>query len=463
MWQVAAGKSGVWAILVARRSFLILALAILGHKLAKGMPEKQAFHKSSAGELRPFPESDSYSSIGLRTDCLHNFNADPGSAQDCMAVSGLRLSLREDYQSGLHGRLTLNPFASLSRHLDKRPFMSEKPLVRDSELGIIESFQVEWLIRPRLALGIGLYDGAAWYPDYSGLPHGASFYDSGWKQIALSATYFLSILEGVRVRFVGGNGEGELLGNHNPQQYFGFEFKGEVTPGVELHSGLSTSGNLKNSALWDWSRKYFRQACGIDFASSHDSGWAVRRMSIGLGTNGYLPFAHGLKIGLGWHRSLFTQNDKDKPDQPTIAQLATCSRIDPELLLIEDPDRSDVNSMEHIVTGINASYRILDRWFIGFDYESRRIRSEIPFFRTCVSYLNGQCQGPSAAENSLKQRAWSVGAGTDLTEGLSLILAYNSTTYSELYEKIYFIGRGKEPARTRDLFTLRISYNWLDY
>ena len=191
-------------------------------------------------------------------------------------------------------------------------------------------------------------------------------------------------------------------------------------------------------------------------------GWSVRRMSVGLGTNGFLPFASGLKVGLGWHRSLYSHIDKDKPDQPTTTDLEKCNQLDPDILLIEDPDKETANTMEHMVTGINGSYRILDSWFLGFDYESRTIRSDIPYFQICQGYEQGQCLNPSSAGNTIKQWAWSVGGGTDLTEGLRLAFSYTSSSFDQLYKKIYYVGRGGKTSRSRDLFSVRLAYNWKD-
>lgn len=426
------------------------------------MPEQTRFFESDFSTLKPFPEAKSYSSVGIKMDCFHDFNVDPGDAQSCLSISGLRLNLKEIFQPGLHGQFTANPFASLNKHYDKRIKISEKPLVQDSKLGFVEHFKIEWMARPKLAIGLELYDGATWYPDYSGLPLGASFWNPGWKQTGLSVTYFLSMLEGVRVRFVGGNGEGEIIENISPQQSFGFEFHGEIIRGLELRAGLSTTGNLKGSESSKWSQNWYATQCNIDPGASSDMGWSVRRMSVGLGTNGFLPFASGLKVGLGWHRSLYSHIDKDKPDQPTTTDLEKCNQLDPDILLIEDPDKKTANTMEHMVTGINGSYRILDSWFLGFDYESRTIRSDIPYFQICQGYEQGQCLNPSSAGNTIKQWAWSVGGGTDLTEGLRLAFSYTSSSFDQLYKKIYYVGRGGKTSRSRDLFSVRLAYNWKD-
>ena len=442
------------------KSWQRITLLCLVPVCLKAESGEMRLYNSDFSTMKPFPEAKHYASIGVRLDCNHDFNRNPGDTQDCFSLTGLRLDLKEQFKPGLYGQLVFNPFASLSRHWDKRIDSTDHPLAKDSELGMIESFRVEWLARPRLAVGLELYEGATFYPDNSGLPYAAGLWDSGWKQTAVSVTYFLSMLEGSRVRFVGGNGEGEILRNSNPQRYFGFEFQSEVIRGVEVRGGMSTSGNQTGSESMRWSRQQYAKNCGITEFPDSEMGYSARRMSVSVHTNGLLSFARGLRVGLGWHKSLYSQIDKDKPSQPSISELENCSRLDPDLLFIEDPTQNHANTMEYVVTGINGSYRILDTWFLGFDYESRTISSDISFFQRCETYESNQCIGPAAAEKSLQQWAWSAGGGADLSEGLSLAFAYHSASFAHLYKKIYYEGRGGKASRSRDLFSVRFSYNW---
>ena len=85
------------------------------------------------------------------------------------------------------------------------------PTSSDSSLGIISSFQLGWQVRPRLALRAGSYGGATWLPPMHGLALGSRFHYTGWKQIAVTATYELGQNRTTEVEFAIGNGE---EGNH---------------------------------------------------------------------------------------------------------------------------------------------------------------------------------------------------------------------------------------------------------
>ena len=61
---------------------------------------------------------------------------------------------------------------------------------------------------------------------------------------------------------------------------------------------------------------------------------------------------------------------------------------------------------------------------------------------------------------ALQQWAWSAGGGVELKEGLTLAFAYNSASFAHLYKKIYYEGRGGKASRNRDLFSVRLGYNW---
>ena len=427
-------------------------------------PEKPAEEKLFFKEkkrLKPFPDAESYTSIGILVDCLHDFNLGAGEAQNCLTVNGLRLNLEERFHSELRAKISIDPFASLNSRYDGAVIYRDKPLLSQySSLGPVADYQLIWSPRKNLELALELYNGASYFPNTSKLSPGGSLADSGWKQSAVSVTYLLSMLEGVMVKFVGGNGEGEIGQNADPQQYFGFELHGEIVQGLEFHGGFSLDGNHVGSSAAQWKRDQMSTKCnGLEW--SEDSvGFTTRRMSAAIETNGRLPFAHGLKFALGWQKSIFSDLDKDKNSAPSLSDLEQCDRLDPDYLFLEDPVNSVANTMDYTVLGLNASYLILDNYFLGFDYEKRTISTDLEYFQVCESYAGSECINPASASDKLEQWAYTVGMGMKLSEGLVFSLSYNTSSFAHLYKKFYYEDPKGNGTNQREVFNARVAYNW---
>ena len=449
-------------VLLAIKIIFVLHIgdSLLLAEVQKDVSEEKIFFKEKK-RLKPFPDAQSYTSVGMLVDCLHDFNLGAGGAQNCLTLNGLRLNLEERFHSELRAKVSLDPFATLNSRYDGAVGYQNKPyLSQYTRLGPIADYQLIWSPRKNLELTLELYKGASYFPNTSKLSLGSSFADSGWKQSAVSVTYLLPMLEGVIVKFVGGNGEGEVGENVDPQQYFGFEFHGEVISGLELHGGFSLDGNHVGSSAMDWKREQMAASCSGLETSDDSVGFTTRRMSAAIETNGRLPFAHGLKIGLGWQKSVFSDLDKDKVSAPSLSDLEQCSKLDPDYLFLEDPANSVANSIDYTVLGLNASYLILDKYFLGFDYEKRTISTDLEYFQVCDSYAGSECLNPSSARDKLEQWAYTVGMGLQLSEGLVFSLSYNTSSFAHLYKKFYYEDPKGNGTNQREVFNARVAYNW---
>lgn len=455
------GASYRLALFAINFLFLWVSLSgnLFGQEQAPQFEDKLFFKKKN--KLKPFPEAESYSSVGIIVDCLHDFNLAAGDAQNCLTLSGLRLELEERFHSELKARISLNPFATLNSRYDNAPIYRDKPYLSEyTRLGPISDYQIVWSPRKNLELALELYSGASYFPNSSKLSLGSSLADSGWKQSAVSVTYLLSMLEGVMVKFVGGNGEGEIGQNVDPQQYFGFEIHGEIIGGLEFHGGFSLDGNHVGSAARAWKQEQMKTRCnGLEWGEQ-SVGFTTRRMSAAIETNGRLPFAQGLKMGLGWQKSIFSDLDKDKASAPSFSDLEQCNSLDPDYLFLEDPVNSVANNMDYTVLGLSASYMILDSYFLGFDYEKRTISTDLEYFQVCERYEGAVCLNPSSARDKLEQLAYSVGMGLKLSEGLIFSLAYNTSSFAHLYKKFYYEDPKGNGTDKREVFNARIAYNW---
>ena len=241
---------------------------------------------------------------------------------------------------------------------------------------------------------------------------------------------------------------------------FAFEFHGEVIKGLEVHGGMSMDGNSQGSQGNTWIMNRYQSECGLNNIELADQGFTSNRYFIGASLNGKLPFTHGLRLGLGWQRNSFADINKDKKSVPSLVDLEQCERLDPDTLLLEDPSQKVANTMQHTIVSLNGSYRILDTYFLGLDYEKRLIKSDIGFFQVCDTIELGQCIGESAPRNSIEQRAYTLGFGIDLNEGLVLSSGYRVESYTHLYKKIYYDGWANKASKSREVFSVRVAYNW---
>lgn len=405
-------------------------------------------------------------SIGLRLDCLHDFNRDKGSTQSCLTITGLRINLTHRMNPATIAHVRLDPFATPVGGRSDTPDREGLPGPEDTELGIVDDYGVTWTPRPNLEIAAGTYDGATKIPAASGLSLANSFALTGWKQTALTVRYNLQALPDMHVTFAVGNGEGEDGRNLDPQQYFGFEAGASPVKGVAISLGVSMDGNSTGSAETSFARERYKSDCGIDLTGASDKlGYSTQRLAAGVALDGTLSGVENLKAALGWQRTVMSDLDKGRRSAPTAEDLDGATpgcRFDTDAPFVESSDPSAVNTVQMTTYGVSLSYRILASYFVGLDYTTRNIDTgSADVFRTCDTYDGGVCTVASTTgSNKLSQTAMTVGAGMDLAADLRLTFEYHESSYDNEYALAYYAAPDGKTSDTRELFNFRVAYNW---
>ena len=422
------------------------------------------FTYSAYGQEQVAPNTASSSAtsdinLGFRFDCLHSFNSDKGASQSCLNVSGIALTYQDQLSSTLGGFVLLNPLAPASANLDY-PISEGVPKRVDTELGIVADYALEWTPRPNLTLAVENYSGATSIPEASGLSLAQPFADAGFDQVAFSITFNLPALHDIGVKFVGGNGEGELVSNQDPQQYFGFEASGELTTGLIASFGTSFDGNNIGSLAYDLEKAAYGSGCG-DSITSATSGYSTQRLAAGLHLDGNFPGMRGLQIGLGWQRNTQTDLNSNSASAPSLADFGAPNCLfDISTVFVEVPGQ--VNTVERTVIGLSASYRVLDTYFLGVDYQTRTVDAgSAELFRSCRGFENRLCSVLGDSTSTLNQTGLTLGGGLDIDQNVSLTIEYHKQKYDSSYVKAHFVDREKKRSDTLELFNARLAYNWL--
>lgn len=404
--------------------------------------------------------------LGARVDCLHDFNRDRGASQDCMSVSGLRFGIRHQASPTVVGTLRLDPFATPVGGRSDTPLRAGLPGPEDTELGVIDAYAITWSPRPNLEIAAESYDGAARMPSVSGLALANSLALTGWKQSAMTVTYILPALQDMRVKFAVGNGEGEIGGNRDPQQYFGFEAGATVVKGVRVMLGASLDGNSVGSAEADFLDARYQDACGIAPASDVKLGHSTQRLAAGVLLDGTLSGVEGLKAGLGWQRNVMSDLDKQRASVPSIETLkgvASC-RIDPDSFFVEASGGAAVNTVQQTTYDVSVAYSFLASYFVAADYTTRRIDAgSVAAFHLCDAYSGNACSPSSVSaegQNTLGQDAITVGVGMDLAVDLRLTLEYQESRFDDQYAQVFYPAPDGKTSDTSELFNVRVAYNW---
>lgn len=434
---------------------------LFGMTLALGAAQAAAQDVKPATATAPVQEQTTQTSLAARIDCVHDFNIDKGSSQDCLKLTGLRLSVLHRQSNDLRGRIRLDPFSTPASGKADSPLRGSLPSPDATPLGIIDDYGLIWSPRPNLEVAVESYDGSAKVPSMSGLSLANSLTDVGWKQTALTVTYNLSTFTDMKVTFAAGNGEGENGRNLDPQQYFGFAVDASVIKGVRAGLGVSMDGNDTGSDEYTWLSTRYEERCGFDVARVKPRiGHSTQRMAAGVGLDGTLEAAPGLRAGIGWQRNVLSDLDKDSLGGATLDDLSRCPRLDPDTVFVDDT-KGSVNTVQRTTYVINASYRIFERFFVAADYSTRNIDSgSVDLFQICNGYTGTTCAAPGTRENTLSQDAFTVGGGMDLAEGLRLTLEYFKTSYDKKYTQVFYDGRDGKASDEREVFNARIAANW---
>jgi hypothetical protein len=401
-------------------------------------------------------------SLAARVDCLHDFNADKGSSQDCLKVTGLRLSILHRQSADLRGRLRLDPFATPKSGKADTPLRDDLPTMDATPFGLVDDYALIWSPRPNLEVAVESFDGSAKVPSMSGLSLANSFADTGWEQTALTVTYNLSTFTDMKVTFAAGNGEGESGRNLDPQQYFGFGVDASIIKGVRAGFGVSMDGNDVGSDERTFLATRYSDRCGFVLAADKSRlGHSTQRMAAGVGLDGTLAAAPGLRAGIGWQRNVFSDLDKKSRGGADLTELGGCARLDPGTVFVEDTTGGSVNTVQRTTYVVNASYRVFERYFVGADYTARNIDSgAVDLFQICDGYSGTTCSVPGSRENSLSEDAFTVGGGMDLTDGLRLTVEYFRSSYDKKYAQVFYDARDGKASDEREIFNARLAANW---
>jgi hypothetical protein len=436
---------------------VVVAAASAGTAAAQDAAPPQA-SATAPSELVP-TGAPAVSALGVRVDCLHNFNLDKGAAQECFKVTGLRLTVQQTLSPQVTARLRLDPFASPDASRANSPIARKADAPGATPAEVVDDYALVWSPRPNLDVAVESYDGAAKVPSVSGLALANGYADTGWRQTALTVTYNLSTFTDMRVKFAAGNGEGETFRNLDPQQFAGFEVDATVIKGVRAQLGASLDGNNVGSETWKSTlAEYAESDCYASGAGEPAKlGYSMQRIAAGVMLDGQLPGAEGLRVGLGWQRNVASDLDKKRAFGPSEEDLAKtnddgtlkCKTLDVDQVFVEDA--GSANSVQRTTFGFNAQYRLLERYFVGVDYTSRRVDTgSVKLFKL----ENGD------EFNNLTQSAYTFGGGMDLTPGLVLTVEYAKADLDRKYTQVYYPDRSGKTSDAIEYFNARLAYNW---
>lgn len=417
-----------------------------------------------SGRWRKFPSANKEKdagnlSIGVRVDCSKDFGQKRGGNQNCLAIDGLRIQQFHRSNENLWATVRLDPFGVPAAQYQNRPRIGEIPTLGDSSLEMIDDFAVVWAPRSGLHLNLELYEGAVWVPLESGLSTSGLLFEDGWKQAAVSVEYFLPVRNGMRTKFVAGNGEGETVANLDPQQYLGFEIEMRPVLGVAANLGISFDENSAGSESQNWLAKRYAIDCSITMPRS-DRGHSTKRMAAGLALDGKLPAAPGLKAGLAWQQTAHRDLDFTAASSPAPAELAKCPKIDPDTIFAESEGGTKANTVTKNSVGASFSYHFADGFYVGAGLENRRLSTgSAKIIIHCDKYVDNRCLVSGLPENHLDQKLVNFGGGVELSEKLLFSVEYLKASYGSLYTQFNYAS-GDGFASDWELFNARIAYNW---
>jgi hypothetical protein len=400
--------------------------------------------------------------LAMRFDCMHDFNASSGAAQNCISISGLRLTLSEQAAPNLRASLRLDPFSTPRPSRAESPLRTQLPSTSDTALGIVDQFKVVWTARPSLDLAIQSFDGAALPQTVSGLALGNQFMDAGWKQTALTLDYTLNVPMPLNVMLVAGNGEGQTLRAVTPQQYFGLQARMTIERYISLMLGVSANGNDAGSEESIYARKRVQADCSLTVNNgSSPHGHSTRRMAVGVVADGGIVGLDGFKVGLAWQGNTTKDLAINMSGDPTVSQLeqSRC-QLDPDLVFIQQS--GVLGSWRRTIVDASLKYRFSSGFFLAADYTTRRLSTNgSGTFKVCESDVDNQCLGQATGgQNQLNQAAWTAGVGATLAPDLQLTLEYYTASYDENYAHFYYAGANGRADKDFSLFNARLAYRW---
>lgn len=396
-------------------------------------------------------DSTTTTNLGLRFDCTHHFNRNKGAKQDCISVSGLRLSVLEKPDEKVSALLVVDPFATTAVHYDAAPTRSTSPQVQDTPLSFIDYYSLTWYARPNINVSIEDFRGSTNLPRVSGLTFEGSLEDTPWEQTAISLNYGIPVLKDLNIKVSLGNGEGENNGNVDAQQFVGLRLGIGIMEGLQLSLATSFDGNNMGSGAYE-----LTYAPGFTTTTPPNLAFQTQRYLASLELDGKSFGTQGLRLAAGWQRTSLTDLDK-KTDAVPAGLIVS----DPGVLLVEDPTKLKTNTVTKDVVLFGAYYKILATYFVGLNYQLRMIDAgDVEAFERCTAIGTITCTQAGTKDSQLNQTALGFGAGMDLHKNLVLTVEYYRQSYDDLYAVFHYVDPSGKASETLELFNARIAYRW---
>ena len=156
----------------------------------------------------------------------------------------------------------------------------------------------------------------------------------------------------------------------------------------------------------------------------------------------------------GFHR--ISQGDLHKVKQMSLPA-AGCQRLNPDQYFLEDETLERVNTMTRQIFGFSGSYRILDRYWIGLEYQLRTIKSEnLSGIDLCGGYVAGACVDRKSG-HTIEESLLNTGLGLQLDDHLQLVLDYAVMDFKAKYRQFYYLNDKNEPSVSLEMVNLRVS------
>lgn len=408
--------------------------------------------------------------VGFRfkADCLFDLNRKTGADQDCLRVSDLAINIKQKYKKGLVATVGLSPTyhpdsqfrASALSH--KYNSTSENQAQIGQRFGVVEHYKFSWQARPGLQISIGSYSGVSRFNSLNQMSLAAPFNESGWDQSALGIEYLLGSSEAMGVQFVLGNGEGENFQNLDVQQYAGFQFYSEVSPGAKIELAISSDGNDVGSLSHQQMQMEYEEKCEFDSEPlDKKRGFSAQRMAGSVAFDERLLKLSGFSTKLSWFRHIISDLDEKKDSVHSIEQQRSCNKIPLSVhsIRIEDPEHTIKNVIAKKIIQFEFAYALNEFNRFVFDYKTRSLNSSIPFTGVCISQSEGICTQSGELLRTINDNGWALGLVHQFEEGLLANLEYASYSYDELYDRFNYIKEGKI-AKDSEWVNLRLAYEW---
>jgi hypothetical protein len=283
-------------------------------------------------------------------------------------------------------------------------------------------------------------------PDASGIAFARSLQDTSWDQTALRYTLLSPDVGLLAASFIAGLGEGEVFQENDSQPYLGFLGRVEIAESTSLQFGWSNDKNyLQGSALY-WVDHPRRREVSRGFSAS--------RYAASLFLDGTHPKARGLRLALGWQRSVI----KGPSLPPEYLTSPTEYAIDPTEALAESLGARSSLSRESI--HLSGSYLILGTYLLSFHQADLKVDlGDSGSFLACDTLDSmGVCVGNAKPASSFRVRDLGYGIGKRTEDSWSLLLESYQQKYDQLYQTYHFApGRDQRRPSFR-LLQLRLDY-----